>query len=120
MDMWIPMQKGSASLLLQQELDCRNHTRYYILSFEHALNFGLDARPSARGKFAQQLPVETRMDSQAFGDGENDLSVRDWQTYIFGDVDAGQQCPFLVTSHWEFDNLTHLRSARLSHWLTAA
>ncbi len=77
------MQKRS------ERLDCRNHAGYYILSFEHALNFGLDARPNARGKFAKQLPVETRMDSQAFGDGENDLSVRHRQTNIFGDVEAG-------------------------------
>ena len=83
MDMRIPMQKGSKSL------DCRNHAGYYILSFEHAPGFGLDARPSTGGKFAKQLPVKARMDSQAFGDGENDLSVRHRQTNIFGDVDAG-------------------------------
>ena len=85
------MQKGPKSL------DCRNHAGYYILSFEHVPDFALDASPSARGKFAKQLPVEASMDSQAFGDGENDLSVRNRKTNIFGDVDTSQQRTFLVT-----------------------
>ena len=77
------MQKGS------EGLDCGNHAGNDIFSIEHALGFGLDARPSAGGKFAQQLSVETRMDSQSLGDGENYLSVRNWKTNIFGDVYAG-------------------------------
>ena len=83
MNMWIPMEQ------LAKSLDCRNHAGYHILSFEHALDFGLDSRPSAGRKFAQQFPVEARMDSQPFGDGEYYLSVRNWQTNLFGDVNAG-------------------------------
>jgi len=67
------------------------------MSIQYALNFRLDAIPSTGGKFAKQFSIETRMDSQAFGDGENYLSVRHWQTNIFGDVNAGYQRPLLVT-----------------------
>jgi len=83
MQVRIPMEQ------LSKSLDCRNHAGNDILSFEHAPDFGLDARPSAGGKFTKQLPVEACVDSQSLGDGENDLSVRNRQTNIFSDVDAG-------------------------------
>ena len=90
MDMRIPMEQ------LTKCLDGRNHAGYDILSIQHAPDFGLDARPGAGGKFAQQLSVETCMHSQTFGNGKNHLSVRNGQTNIFGDVDGGQQSPLLV------------------------
>ncbi len=92
------MQKGSKSL------DCRKHAGYYILSFEHAPDFGLDASPSARGKFAQELPIETCVNSQTLGNCKNDLSVRNRKTNIFAgtaaqrwSVNTSQQRTFLVT-----------------------
>ncbi len=92
MDMWIPVDQ------LAERLNRRNHSWNDIVSIQHAPDFVLDACPSAGGKFAQQLPVETRMDSQAFGDGENYLSMRHRQTNVFGDVDASQQRALLVAS----------------------
>ncbi len=37
---------------LAESLDGRNHAGHDILSMQHALDFGLDARPGAGGKFA--------------------------------------------------------------------
>ena len=90
MDMGMPMQQSSV------RLDRGNHAGNDIFSIQHALDFGLNARPSAGGKFAQQLPVETCVHSQSLGDGKNHLSVRNRKTNIFGDVDRGQQRAFLV------------------------
>ena len=77
-------------------LDCRNHARNHILSPQQPPGFGLDTRPGTGGKFAQQFPVKTSVNSQTFGNGKNHLSVRNGQTNIFGDVDGGQQSPLLV------------------------
>jgi hypothetical protein len=65
-------------------LDRPDHARYYILTTEQADCFGLQARPSAGGKFAQQLSVEASVYSQSLGDGENDLSVRDLRADLVG------------------------------------
>ena len=74
---------------LTECLDCRNHARHDIRQVQHALNFRLDALPSTGGKFAQKLPVETSMHSQAFGDGENYLPMRNGKTDIFGGHQSG-------------------------------
>ena len=81
---------------LSKRLDGPNHAGNHIHSPQHALNFGLDAIPSAGGKFAQELAIETCVNSQTFGDGKNHLSVRNGKTNICGDVDACHQRAFLV------------------------
>ena len=77
-------------------LDRRNHAGHHILAPSSVNRFGLDARPGTGGEFAQQLAIETCVNSQTLGDGKNHLSVPDGKTNIFGDVDACQQRPFLV------------------------
>ena len=62
---------------------------------KQALDFGLDARPDARAKLAQELPIETGVQSQTLGDRQNHLPVRDGTTDVFGHVEGGQQGPSL-------------------------
>ena len=90
MDMRIPMEQ------LPKRLDGRNHAGHDIRQVQHAPDFGLDAIPSAGGKFVQELAIETCVNSQTFGDGKNHLSVRNGKTNICGDVDACHQRAFLV------------------------
>ena len=88
---WSPADKK-----LSKRLDGRNHAGHDILSMQHAPDFGLDAIPSAGGKFAQQLAIETCVNSQTLGDGKDHLSVRNGKTNIFGDVDACHKRALLV------------------------
>jgi hypothetical protein len=90
MDMRIPMEQ------LPKRLDGRSHAGHDIRQVQHAPDFGLDAIPSAGGKFVQELAMETCVNSQAFGDGKNHLSARNGKTNICGDVDACHKCAFLV------------------------
>jgi hypothetical protein len=90
MDMRIPMEQ------LSKRLDGPNHAGNHIRQVQHAPDFGLDAIPSAGGKFAQQLAIKTCVNSQTLGDGKNHLSVRNGKTNIFGDVDACHKGAFLV------------------------
>ena len=63
---------------------------------EQANHLGLEARPRTSREFPQEPPVEACVESQAFGNGQHDLSVRDGRTDLFGNVDRGQQGPLLV------------------------
>jgi len=77
-------------------LDGGHHARQHVLAAELALDFRPDARPGAGGELAQQLAVEAGVQSQAFGDGQDDLPVRDGKADVFGHVDSRQQGTFLV------------------------
>ena len=79
------------------DLDRRNHARQHVVAAEQAADFGLDARPGAGGKLAQQSPIKPRMQAEPFGDGENHLPVHDGERDLFGHVDGRQQGPFLLT-----------------------
>ena len=81
---------------LPKRLDGRNHAGHDIRQVQHALDFGLDAIPNAGGKYAQELAIETCVNSQTFGDGKNHLSVRNGKTNICGDVDACHKRAFWV------------------------
>ena len=89
MDMWIPMKELSVGL------DRRDHAGDHAgtvaqrwSATKQASNFGLDALPGATREFTEQCPVETRMDPQAFWDGEDHLPMCDGKTDFFGNVDS--------------------------------
>ena len=63
---------------------------------EQSPGFGLEAIPRARGKFAQQLAIEARVNSQTLGDRQNDLSMLHGRADFLGHVDRGHQRPLLV------------------------
>ena len=86
----VPVQKFAECL------DGGDHAGHHVVAAEQASDFGLEARPGAAAELAQQLAIETRMQPQAFGDGQHDLPVRDGSTDVFGHVDRGEQCPLLV------------------------
>jgi hypothetical protein len=77
-------------------LNCRDHPGYDIVALEQPLCFRLEAGPGARGKFAQQLAIETGMQSKALGNGQHDLPMCDRKTDFFGNVDRRQQRPLLM------------------------
>ena len=81
---------------LAESLDRRDHAGHDILSAQQALDFRLDALPGATREFAQELAIESCVNSQSLGDGEDHLPVGDGSTDFFGDMDASQQRPFLV------------------------
>jgi hypothetical protein len=92
-------------------LDGGHHARQHVLAAELALDFRPDARPGAGGELAQQLAVEAGVQSQAFGDGQDDLPVRDGKADVFGHVDSRQQRPI---SRIEFEIVG--RQVRWSLW----
>ena len=51
-------------------LDGPNHAGNHIRQVQHAPDLGLDAIPSAGGKFTQQLAIKTCVNSQTLGDGK--------------------------------------------------
>ena len=52
--------------------------------------------PRTGREFAKQLPIETGVQPQTLGDGQDDLSMRDRKTDFFGNMDGAQQGPLLV------------------------
>ncbi len=83
-DVRMPMQKFA------MRLNRRNHSGHDILAPEQPLCFRLEAGPGTRGKFAQQLAIELRVNSQALGNGQDNLPMRDRRADNFGNVDRGQ------------------------------
>jgi hypothetical protein len=77
-------------------LDRRNHAGCHIPATEQPPSFRLQARPRTGREFAQQLPIETGVQPQPLGDGQDDLSMRDWKTDFFGNMAGGQQGPLLM------------------------
>ena len=78
-------------------LNRRDHAGHDILAPEQANRFRLEARPGTGSELAEQLAVEAGVQSQTLGNGQNDLPMRDRKTDLFGNVNRGQQGPFLVT-----------------------
>ena len=70
-----------------ERLDGGDHAGNHVLPAEQAADFGLEARPGAGSKLAQQLAVEAGVQPETFGDGQHDLPVRDGSTHVFGHVD---------------------------------
>lgn len=86
----MPMQE------LAMSLNGGDHARYQVVSTQQATNFRLDAPPGATAELAQQLAIESSVQSQAFRDRQNYLPMGDRRAYFFGHVDGSQQGPFLV------------------------
>ena len=78
-------------------LNRSDHAGHDILAPEQANRFRLEARPGTGSELAEQLAVEAGVQSQTLGNGQNDLPMRDRKTDLFGNVNRGQQGPFLVT-----------------------
>ena len=53
----MPMQE------LSVRLDGPDHAGHHVLPTEQASDFGLEARPGAPAELAQQLPIETGVNS---------------------------------------------------------
>ena len=71
-------------------LNRRNHPGHKILATEQANRFRLEARPRTGTALAQQLAIEAGVLSKTLGNGQDDLSMRDGRTNLFGNVDGGQ------------------------------
>jgi hypothetical protein len=52
-----------------ERLDGGHHAGQYVIPAEQPANFGLEARPGARAKLAQELPIETGVQPQGTGLG---------------------------------------------------
>jgi len=81
---------------LAMRLNRRDHTGYRIVAPEQALCFRLQTRPGTGRELAQQPAIEARVNSQTFGDRQDDLPMSDRRANFFGDVQRGQQRPLLV------------------------
>ena len=90
MDVRVPVQEFA------KRLDRSHHAGHHVVAAEQAANFGLDTGPRARAELAQQLAIESRVQPQAFGDGQHDLPMGDRRANLFRHVDRRQQGPFLV------------------------
>jgi len=89
--MRVPMQKFAMCL------DRPDHPGHHIRALEQPLCFRFEAGPGTRGEFAQQLAIELGVQSKTLGNGQDDLPMCDRKTDIFGNMNRGQQGPFLVT-----------------------
>jgi hypothetical protein len=52
--------------------------------------------PRQPGQLSQQFPVKAKVEPEALGNGKDELPMRHPHTDVFGNVDRGDQCAFLV------------------------
>ena len=81
---------------LAMRSDSGHHARNDVVPVQHGphdFQYGFLRKP---GKLAQKFPVETKVQAEGLGHGENELAMRDWDTNIFGDIDGRDERPLLM------------------------
>ena len=84
MEVWVKMHEFSVGL------DPGYHAWNNILSAQQTLRFGLDAGPCAGTELTQEFAVKTGMQPQAFGNGQDHLSVGHVKADFIGHMHSRQ------------------------------
>lgn len=75
-------------------LDGENAARRGVVAEQGAVSLE-DRLPGESGQLVEQVAVVAKEDAQAFGDGPDELAVRDAQADVVGDVHSEQEGTFL-------------------------